>query len=112
MTQIIIIFAILVAILVLPVMFAARMVGAGNTGFGAALFAVILQLILSGLLENFTSNQFITVAIAVIGGSAIYTITLDTTLLKGILISIISVVIAFVVIVLLAGSFAVIGNVT
>lgn len=111
MTQLILMFAALVAVLVLPVMFAARMVGAERTGFGAAFIAVILQIVLSGLVEQFATNQLIAVVIAIIGGSAIYSFTLSTTLLKGLFISIIATIIAVVAIVLLAGSSAIIAGV-
>ena len=110
MSQLILMFAALVAVAVLPVMFAARMVGAERTGFGTVLITVILQIILSGLVEQFVPDQLIAVAIAIIGGSVIYSFTLGTTLLKGFLISILATVIA--VIILLAGSFAVIANAT
>jgi hypothetical protein len=112
MLQLILMFAALVAVLVFPVMFAARMVGAERTAFGSALLAVILQIVLSGLVEQFAPDQLIAVVIAIIGGSAIYSFTLSTTLLKGFLISIIATAIAVVAIVLLASSFAVIANAT
>ena len=66
MSQLILMFAALVAVAVLPVMFAARMVGAERTGFGTVLITVILQIILSGLVEQFVPDQLIAVAIAIV----------------------------------------------
>ena len=65
--QLILMFAALVTLLVLPVMFSARMVGAEKTGFGAALLAVIFQIVLSGLVEQVAPNSLIAVAIAITG---------------------------------------------
>ena len=110
MSQLILIFAALVAILVLPVTFAARIIGAERTGFGAALFAVILQTVLSSFVEKLSVDPLIAIAIAIIGGSAVYSFTLGTTLLKGFLISVLATVIAMIAIVLLASSFAAVGN--
>ncbi|WP_374012735.1 hypothetical protein [Pseudoxanthomonas koreensis] len=103
-------FAVLVVALVVPVMLAARMVGAERTGFGSALIAVILQMVLSAVVRSIASDQLIVVLVALIVGSGIYSFTLGTTLLKGFLVSIIATVIAVVAIVLLASSFAVIAS--
>ena len=110
MAQIILLFAALAVILVLPVMFAARMLRAEKTGFGIVLVAVILQIILSGIVERYAPDQLIAIAIAIVGGSAIYSYTLDTTLLRGFFIGVIATVIAVLAIVILAGFFAVVAN--
>jgi hypothetical protein len=102
----------LVAVLVLPVMLAARMVGAERTSFGAALLAVFLQACLSILLQLFAHNPIFLVGVTIVGGCAIYAFALDTSLLKGLVISVLATIIAFFVVLLLAGTFAVMASAT
>src|SRR3546814_7332057 len=90
MLQLVLMFAVLVLALVVPVMLAARMVGAERTGFGTALIAVILQMVLSAVVRSISSNKYIVILVALIVASAIYSFTLGTTLLKGFLVSIIA----------------------
>ena len=52
--------SIIIALVVFPVMIAARIVGAGKTGFGSALLAVILQVCLSMTVDRFISNEGLT----------------------------------------------------
>ena len=96
----------LVAILIFPVMIAARMVGAERPGFGPALLAVFLQACLSALLQAFSTNPIFAVGVAVVGGAAIYAFALATSLIKGFLISILATIIAVVFMVLFASTFA------
>ena len=96
----------LVAILIFPVMIAARMVGAERPGFGSALLAVFLQACLSALLQAFSTNPIFAVGVAVVGGAAIYAFALATSLIKGFLISILATIIAVVFMVLFASTFA------
>ena len=110
MSQLFLMFAALTSILVLPVMFAARMVGAERTGFGSSFVAVILQIVLSGLVEEFAADQLIAFAVAIIGGSAVYSFSLGTTLFRGFVISVIATVVALIAIFVLAGSFAAVSN--
>ncbi|WLD57190.1 hypothetical protein NFC81_10715 [Salinispirillum sp. LH 10-3-1] len=100
---------VLVVLTVIPVMFAARIVRARNTGFWSALAAVILLMVLSLLLERFVPQQGIALAIAVIVGSAIYAFTLGTTWLKGFMVAILSLVIVIGLIVVLTMVLAGIG---
>ena len=104
--EFVVILAIVIAALVVPVMLAARFVGAGRLGFGSVSVAVILQSALSLLTRSFAPNLGVALLVAVVAGSAIYAFVLDTTLVKGILIGVISTAIAVVVIVLLGSLFA------
>ena len=97
---------ILIAVIVVPVMLAARLVGAGKAGFGSVLFAVFLQICLSAATHYFVSSRVIIAVIAIVVGSAIYAFVLDTTWLRGFGISILSTVIAVVVVILLATTLA------
>jgi hypothetical protein len=90
MLQILLLLAVCIAVLTLPVMFAARMVGAKNTGFGSALMAIILQSFLFPFAGMLISNQWGILAVAVIVGSAIYSSILGTTFPKGFLIGLIA----------------------
>lgn len=107
----IILFLILSVLLVFPVMYADRLVDAERTGFGAALIAVIGQLVLSVLVSAIAPTQFVGVLIGVVGGSAIYAFTLGTSLLKGFIISIVALVVGIIALFVLLGSFAIFSNV-
>ncbi|MFY0664633.1 MAG: hypothetical protein JXQ97_08405 [Natronospirillum sp.] len=107
--QLVLVLALLVVLTVIPVMFAARIVRARNTGFWSALAAVMLLMVLSFLLERFVPQQGIALAIAVIMGSAIYAFTLGTTWLKGFLVAILSLVIVIGLVVVLSMVMAGIG---
>src|SRR3546814_4125551 len=101
MLQLVLMFAVLVLALVVPVMLAARMVGAERTGFGTALIAVILQMVLYAVVRSLSSDQLLVILVALLVGTALYSLTLGTPLLKGFLVSIIPLVIAIVAAVLL-----------
>jgi hypothetical protein len=77
--EIIVVLAVVIAVAVLPVKFAASLMGAGRTGFGWS----------------------------VVVGSAIYAIILDTTFPKGFLIGVIAAVIAVLVVFVLGSLFAI-----
>jgi hypothetical protein len=111
-SSIVVAFALLIGITVLPVMLSAKLIHAGKTGFGSALLAVFLQACLSGVIQSFVPNIFIAALIAIIGGSAIYAFVLDTTMLRGFAICILTLVITVVTILLLAGSLSVLGIAT
>ena len=88
-------------------MLAARLVNAGKTGFGSVLFSVFLQMCLGLLIRLFIVNELAAVVIAVIGGSVIYSLVLDTTILRGFAISLLSVTIVVIAAILLSGVFGV-----
>ena len=109
MIQLVISIAIVFIIVIYPVMLAARLVGAGKTGAGSAVFAVFLQLCFGILIKLFVVNQLVAGLIAVIGGSLIYSLALDTTILRGFAISILAVAIVAAAFLLLAGSLSILG---
>ena len=104
--ELLLILAILVALLVVPVMLAARLVGAGKTGFGSALLAVVLQVCLSGVTQQVVASRPATLLIGIVVGSAIFALVLDTTWLRGVAIGLLSAIIGAVVAFLLASSLA------
>jgi len=110
--HLILIFAAIAFALILPVMLAARVVGADRTGFGSAFLAVIFQTLLSIALKEFVHSQTLEIVIALVGGSAIYAFTLGTSLIKGFFVSIIATIITLVVIFMLASSFSVMASAT
>lgn len=99
------------AIAVIPVMLAARLVGAGRHSFGAALLAVILQAILSVVLRSASLSPLVIIIVAVLVGSAIYAYALDTTMVRGFLLSIIAAVISVLVVVGLGSLLALGGGI-
>jgi hypothetical protein len=100
--EILIVFAVLAVALVVPVMFGARLVGARNTGFGSALFAVVILAVLSAVIDGFVANDLVAiVAMAAIGAMVLAGI-LGTTFLRGLAISVIATIIQVGVVLLLA----------
>ncbi len=109
MIQLVFSFAIIFFIIIYPVMLAARLVGAGKTGFGSVVFSVLLQVSLGLIIRLFVADELVGGLIALIGGSIIYSLALDTTILRGFAISILAVTILVVGLFLLAGIFAALG---
>ena len=92
----------LAAITVFPIMIAARIVGAQNTSFGYALFALLLQGAVSAMLQTFIHNPLLASLVSLLVGPAIYAMVLNTTYLRGLVISILFVAIALAALFLLA----------
>jgi hypothetical protein len=93
---------ILAAITVFPVMIAARIVGAKNTSFGYALLALLLQTVVSTMLQTFIHRPLLAGIASLFIGPAIYAMVLKTTYLRGFVISVLFVVIGLVALFLLA----------
>ncbi len=74
---------ILVAVAVIPVMLAARLVGARRRGLLPALAAVILLSALSILIQETIAHDALQFVAVVAGGAAIFALTLGTSLLRG-----------------------------
>ena len=111
MLKVLIAIAVAFLIAVFPVMFAAKLVGAGRHGFGASLLAVILQAILSVVLRSVALSPVLIIVIAILAGSAIYAYVLHTTMLRGFLLSVIAAVISVLIVLGLASLFALGGAV-
>ena len=86
-----------------PVMIAARMVDAKKTGPGAALFAVLLQGMVGALIQLTLIDPIISGVVAVLAGSMIYALILQTTILRGFVISIIAIAIGVAFLLLFVG---------
>ena len=59
MTQIVISFAIIFVIIIYPIMLAARLVGAGKTGFGSVVFSLLLLVIAGILIRLFITDEIV-----------------------------------------------------
>lgn len=105
------IIAVLVVFLVViyPVMLAARMVGAARTGPGSAVFAVLLQAIFGVLVQLAIPIPLLQGITAVVIGSVIYSLILQTTIFRGFAISVIAVVIGVLGLLLFAGIAGALG---
>ena len=105
--SIVLTFAIVAAVLVVPVMIGARMVGARNRTFGPALLAVILMSIASVAIDENISNDIVAFAAMLVVGAIVLSTVLGTTFLRGVAISMIATVIQLVAILVIAGSVSV-----
>ena len=92
----------LAAVTVFPIMIAARIVGAQNRSFGYALFALLIQAAVSAMLQTFIHRPLFAGIASLLIGPAIYAMVLKTTYLRGVVISILFVVIAVILVFLLA----------
>jgi hypothetical protein len=104
MAQLLLGFVILLAVTVVPVMISARLVGAHKTGFGSAVLALFMQLVLATALLHFGPSPTVALVISILGGAMVYAFALDTTVLRGLVVSILVGLIATVVLFLIAGS--------
>jgi hypothetical protein len=109
MIQLVISFAIIFIIIIYPIMLAARLVGAGKTGFGSVVFALFLLVIAGILIRLFVTNEIGVGLITIPVGSIIYSFALDTTILRGFAISVLAVLIIVVSVMALAGIFTAFG---
>jgi hypothetical protein len=109
MIQLIVAVLIVFLVAIYPVMLAARMVGAGRTGPGAALFAILLQAIFGIEIRLVVNDPLLQGIAAVLVGCAIYSFILQTTVLRGFAISVIAIVIVVLGLLLVAGFGAALG---
>ena len=99
-------FLLIVAVItVVPVMIAARVVRAGRTGFFHALFSLLLQIGASFWLAVFVhiSSAFLQSLVGWLVGAAVFAVVMDTTFVKGMIISVLSVIIAIIIVLLFGG---------
>ena len=101
-----------VAIVVLPVKIAAGLVGAERTGFGSALLAAVLQFFLVAIVQMVMPDGFLEIVAAVIVGSVVYAYLLGTSVMKGLVISIVATVIAVIAVIMFGTSFALLASAT
>ena len=100
--EFLLVFAIVVAIGVVPVMIAARMLGARNTGFGSALLAVIIAAAVGAAVEALVGEGLIGIVVSLGVGAFVYAGVLGTTFWRGLGISILSTLILLAVVLVLA----------
>lgn len=99
---------IVVLLLVLPLKFAAKFIGARNTGFFSCLFALIVSALFQFGVDYYfpglddTYGWLVTVPVAAIA----YMLVLGTTFLKGILIAIVQVILMVLLTALVASLMA------
>jgi hypothetical protein len=111
MTQVLVLLAALVLLASVPIMLAARALGAGRTGFGSALLANVLSAVITTALEHLVPGGGLAgVAVAVLASSAVFAFVLETTLLRGFFIGLLSVLLTFTALLLLAGPLLVWGT--
>jgi hypothetical protein len=111
MAQALLVLAVLVALASLPVMLAARWLGAGRSSLGAALLANLLSGAVTALLANLLPALGWASAVLAIGAaSAVFALVLDTGWFRGFLIGLLSTLLTAVALVLVAGSALVPGG--
>lgn len=110
MLQFLLALVVLVLIIVVPVMFAARMVGARNTGFGSALAAVIVSVFVGACIRLLGMSPGVTFVVSAIVGAFVLAGILGTTFWRGMAVSILSSVIQFFAFVLFLGGLLAVAS--
>ena len=109
MIQLVISLTIIFVIIIYPIMLAARLVGAGKTGFGSVVFALILLVTAGLIIRLFITDEIVVGLVTIPAGSVIYAFALDTTILRGFAIAILAAVIVLVAALMLSGIFTAFG---
>ena len=104
MMELLLAVGLLLAVTVVPIMIGARIVGAKNTGFGSAFFAVIMLTVLSIVVTKFIPNPVLAFIASAAGGGFFLAGVLGTTFWKGILVSIIAVAVQVAILFMFAGA--------
>ncbi|HEX7382016.1 MAG TPA: hypothetical protein VF265_07665 [Nevskiaceae bacterium] len=104
MLELVVVLAAVSFVTVIPVVVGARVIGARRTEFVAALSAVAMQAALGAATKSFSSSAELAVLAAIVGGTAIYAIVLETTLLRGLFIGLIGTAIGIVVLMILTST--------
>jgi hypothetical protein len=102
--SLIIFFVGMVIVLLVPIMLGARMVGANNTGFGAALVAVLALTFVNTVVDKFVTNQLLAFLVSGALGSFLLAGILGTTFWRAVAVSVIATAIFAVIVVLFAGA--------
>ena len=89
MLTFLLILAAVIALSVLPIMYVARAFGVGRGALGWIILSLLLLSVLSAAIHTRGSPQPLGYLIAFLGGGAIFTIILETTLTKGLAISLV-----------------------
>ena len=109
MIQLLISFSIIFIIIIYPIMLAARLVGAGKTGFGSVVFSLFLLAIAGILIRLFITDEIFVGLITIPVGSIIYSYALDTTILRGFAIALLAALIVVFAVLALSGIFTAFG---
>jgi ABC-type uncharacterized transport system permease subunit len=102
--SLIVFFVGMVIVLLVPIMLGARMVGANNTGFGAALVAVLALTFVNTVVDKFVTNQLLAFLVSGALGSFLLAGILGTTFWRAVAVSVIATAIFAVIVVLFAGA--------
>jgi hypothetical protein len=107
MGSLVVAFFVILAIVVVPIMLAARFVGAGKTGFGSCLFAAFMLAVVSALTNGMIGDGLLSSFVNAMLGAIVFMFVLDTTFVKGLCISVLATVIVFFAMLALAGTLIV-----
>ncbi len=110
MGTIVLIFIAILAIVVVPIMIAAKIVGAGNTGFGSCLTAAFLLTAINTITSGMVGDDLIGATINAVVGAVVFKFVLDTTFVRGLFISVLATVIVIVGMLALA-SMLIVGSI-
>lgn len=91
--ELLILFALMVGVTIVPVMIVAKMVNARHTGFGPALLAAILLAAMNNVLRGLALSEGLTFLLVLAAGAAILAFILGTSLLRGLGASVIAVLV-------------------
>lgn len=102
--SILLMLAVLVAVTVVPVMIAARLLGAQRSGLFPALFAVIVQSALYKLVQHYAGGEVAEFLLSVLGSTLVFMFILGTSFVRALLLGVLVLIIQVLVILALAGT--------
>lgn len=93
--ELLIVIAVTVLITIVPVMIAAKMLNAANSGFLSSLIAVILSSVGSGFVSNFTTDEAVALLISFVISVAIFSVVLGAKYIQSACIALLALVIQY-----------------
>ncbi len=101
--KLIVILAIFSALAVLPLKLVAKLMGANNTGIFACLLALFVSAIVQNVTGNYISNELLAGIATVALSGVVYSFILDAKYFQGVLIAILTYVLQIVILGLILG---------
>ena len=88
--KVLLLLLVLAVLIIAPVMYMARALGANKTGLGPVVFAIFLASLVNGALEHLTMPPVLAFVVSFLAATLIYQFVLETTFKKAAIIGIAS----------------------
>ncbi|MGO1068311.1 hypothetical protein [Lysobacter sp. CA199] len=106
MLKILLLLAVIIALAILPVLYTARAVGAERASVGWVVLCLVVQSALTKAFESFAVSEPLATILGFLGSALVYQLLLQTTFVKGLIISAVSTAVVLVGVVLMAAALS------